>query len=86
MRAVGGDDVSVRSSSLTTGCVVNDTPAVAVDDGDFVTTSLLAAAGLTTILPEVATARLPLENLNEIVSAVLSPRLVNVAIPRRRWR
>ena len=45
------------------------------------TTSLLAAAGLTTMPADVAAVRLPLENLSVIVSAVLSPRFVKVAIP-----
>ena len=37
------------SSSLTTGWVVKSTPAVAVGVGCWVTTSLLATAGLTTM-------------------------------------
>ena len=69
------------SSSLTTGWVAKAWPAVAVDEGCCVTTSCDAAAGLMTMLEEVAGARLPLENLSVMVSAVLSPRFVKVAIP-----
>ena len=69
------------SSSLTTGWVVKSTPAVVEEDGSCVTTSLLGAAGLTTILPLVPVARFPLENLSVMVSAVSSARLVKVAIP-----
>ena len=42
------------SSSVTTGCVAKATPAVAVADGCVVMTNWLAAAGLTTMLLEVA--------------------------------
>src|SRR5258708_1982037 len=41
------------SSSMTTGCVANATPAVAVADGCVVTTNWLAAAALTTTLVDV---------------------------------
>ena len=43
--------------------------------------SWLAAAGLTTMVLEVAGVRLPLVNLSEMVSALLSARPVNVATP-----
>ena len=41
----------------------------------------MAAAGLTTMLDVIVGVRLPLENSSVIVSAVSSPRFVNVAIP-----
>ena len=44
-------------------------------------TNWLAAAGLTTIVLEVALVRLPPVNLSEIVSALSSARFVNVATP-----
>ena len=56
-------------------------PAVAVDDGCVWITNWLAAAGLTTMLFDVAVVRPPLVNWSEIVSAVLSARFVNVATP-----
>ena len=63
------------SSSFTTGCVANATPAVAVADGCVVTTNWLAAAGLTTMLLDVALVRPRAGELSEfMVSALLYDR------------
>ena len=71
------------SSSVTTGCVPNATPAVAVLDGCVVTTNWLAAAGLTTTLLDVAVnaAGVGGEAGCSCVSALLYDRPLNVATP-----
>ena len=69
------------SSSATIGWVVKGAPAVAVVDGCSMTTSLVGAAGLTTMFADVADVRLPLENSSEKVPAVSKLRVVKVATP-----
>ena len=59
------------SSILTCGCCAKTIPAVAVAEGCVKIVSLLAAAGLTVTLEEVAPVRLPLLNAIVIVSALL---------------
>src|SRR5438445_76000 len=60
------------SSSATTGCVANNTPAVAVADGCVVTTSCVAVFGLTTILFDVTVnAPASVEKMRLMVSALL---------------
>ena len=59
------------SSSFTTGCVTNATPAVAVAEGCWVTTNWLAAAGLTTTVLEVAMKPASVVKPRVIVSALL---------------
>ena len=62
--------------------MLNATPAVAVADGCVLIANWLAAAGLTTMLLDVAEVRLgELVKWSEMVSALLSARLVNVAMP-----
>ena len=58
------------------------TPAVAVGDGCVWITNWLAAAGLTTMLPDVAGVNAgSLVKWSVMVSALLSARLVKVAMP-----
>src|SRR6266567_2523944 len=63
------------------GCWAKLTPAVAVAEGWVRIVSRLAAAGLTTTLPEVAPVKVPPAKLMVMVSATLYDRLVNVTRP-----
>ena len=66
----------------STGCVLKATPAVAVGEGCVLIPTGSHAAGLTTMLLDVAAARTgELVNWSVIVSALLSERSVNVATP-----
>ena len=59
------------SSIRMAGCGAKTTPAVAVLGGCVKVVSRLADAGLTTMLPEIAPARVPLLKANVMVSAML---------------
>ena len=69
------------SSSLTTGWVVNAAPAVAAGDGCWVTTSLLAAAGLTTTPAEVGAVRCRWNEVERDGLGLVVAQVVKVAIP-----
>src|SRR5258708_28893828 len=69
------------SSTRTTGCCANATPAVAVADGCGCMVKRLAAAGLITMLPEGTGVTPPPVKLIVIVVATGCERLVYVASP-----
>src|SRR5215831_12674385 len=75
--------LSKASSSATTGCEANATPAVAVGEGSVTSTSFVATLGLTTMLLDVmdVTPGAPVVKLKLMVSAVLYDKALKVAMP-----
>ena len=69
------------SSIRMTGCWANAAPAVAVEEGCVWTARVLAAAGLTTKLLEVAPVKPPVLKSMVRFSALLYERLVKVTTP-----
>src|SRR6266699_875384 len=69
------------SSMRMIGCCAKATPAMAVEEGWVRMVSLLATAGLTRTLAEVALVRAPAAKSMVLVSATLYDKLANVARP-----
>src|SRR5881409_3437264 len=64
-----------------TGCWANALPAVAVEEGCVWTVRVVAAAGLTATLLEVAPVKAPVLKSRVMFSALLYERLVKVTTP-----